>query len=169
MYKKDDIVMYGTPGVCRVAGITEKTFAGSTYRYYELRPVYDEKSTLFVPVDNQALVEKMHRVLSAEDIQELIQAAPGEETVWIEDETERKKRYKEIVESGDRKALICAIKALYSHQQEREKEGKKIHVCDERFFKEAERILYDEFAYVLRIDRSEILNYIFKQVEEPTA
>lgn len=169
MYKKDDIVMYGTPGVCRVAGIIEKDFAGSAHQYYELHPVYDEKSTLFVPLENPALVEKMHRLLSAEDIEALLSAVPEQQPVWIADEAARKQHYKEILECGDRKALICAIKTLYLHQQECRKEGKKIHVCDERFFKDAERILYDEFAFVLKIDRDKILSYILSRTEEVTA
>ena len=46
MFRKDDIVVYGAPGVCRIVGIIQKTFAGSTHAYYELQPVYDEKSTV---------------------------------------------------------------------------------------------------------------------------
>lgn len=166
MYTKGDIVMYGTQGVCKITGITEKKFAGERHEYYELKPVYDEKSVLFVPVKNEALVEKMHRVLSAEAVDELIQAMPEEGAVWIEDEKERKKRYKEVLEQGDRKALVRTIKSLYTYRQKLKAAGKKIHVCDENFLKEAERVLYDEFAYVLRIDREKILEYIVNQVEE---
>lgn len=164
MYRKDDIVMYGTQGVCRITGITEKNFDGGIHEYYELRPVYDEKSTLFVPVANEVLTGKMHRVLSADAIDDLIQAMPEEKTDWIADEGERKRRYKEIMETGDRKELVKMIKTLYLYQQKQQAAGKKIHVCDEHFLKEAERILYDEFAFVLRIDREKILDYIIGQV-----
>ena len=165
MYQKDDIVVYGAPGVCRISGIIEKTFGGISGQYYELKPVYDEKSTLFVPVENQELVDKMHRVLSADSIKALIQSVSEEETAWIADEAERKQYYKEILDTGDRRELFRAIKALYLHRQHCQKDGKKMHVCDERFFKEAERILYDEIAFVLQIDRDQILHYIFAAIQ----
>ena len=164
MYRKDDIVMYGTQGVCRITGIMERNFDGGKHEYYELRPVYDEKSTLFVPVANETLTGKMHRVLSADAIDALIQAMPEEKTAWIVDEGERKRRYKDIMETGDRKELVKMIKTLYLYRQKQQAAGKKIHVCDEHFLKEAERILYDEFAFVLRIDREKILDYIIGQV-----
>jgi len=120
---------------------------------------------LFVPVDNPALANKMHRLLSAEDIRALIRTAPEETPVWIADESVRKQHYKELLEKGDRKALIGAIKMLYQHRKDCQSQGKKVHVCDERFFKEAERVLYDEFAYVLKLERTQIVNYILSEIE----
>ena len=35
-----------------------------------------------------------------------------------------------------------------------------MHVVDERFFKEAEKILYEEFAFVLNIKIEEVLPFI---------
>ncbi len=167
MFQKDDIITYGTAGVCKITEIIEKDFSGARQPYYELRPVYDEKSTLFVPVDNPALAGKMHRLLSAEDIHALIHSAPEETLTWIADESSRKQYYKDILDHGDRKALINTLRMLYHHRQDCQTQGKKVHVCDERFFKEAERVLYDEFAYVLRLERDQILQYILSQLEEP--
>ena len=47
--------------------------------------------------------------------------------------------------------------------------GRKVHVCDERFLKEAEKILYDEFAHVLDIEPEQVLPYIFDQIESAEA
>ena len=169
MYKKDDIIMYGTSGVCRVVGMIERDFGGTSHPYYQLQPVYDEKSTLFVPLENPALVEKMHGVLSADAVEELLHTTPEQQPAWIADEASRKQHYKEILEGDDRKALICAIQALYRHRQSCREEGKKLHVCDERFLKDAERILYDELAFVLKIDRDKILGYILSKLDNATA
>ena len=57
------------------------------------------------------------------------------------------------------------IKALYHHQQVRQAQGKKLHVSDERFLKEAERTLYDEFALVLHISQEQVLPFILDQIE----
>ena len=160
MYKKDDVVTYGSQGVCKVAAISEKNFDGIIHQYYELVPVYDRKSTFFVPVANNSLTDKMHSVLTAEDVKSLIKSIPGENPAWIEDESVRKTKYKEILDSGDRRALVRALKALHRYRAFRHEEGKKIHVCDEHFIKDAERVLYDEFAFVLNIERNRVVEYI---------
>jgi CarD family transcriptional regulator len=51
------------------------------------------------------------------------------------------------------------------HQQELKEKGKKLRVSDERFLKDAEKVLYDEFAHVLDIKREEVLPFIFEQIE----
>ena len=56
------------------------------------------------------------------------------------------------------------IKALYHHKQERLSEGKKFYVSDERFFREAENMLYEEFAIVLHISKDQVLPFILEQI-----
>ena len=83
--------------------------------YYTLKPVYSENSVIYVPMHNEALLHKMRRVLSPEEIYALIQAMPYQEVSWIEDENKRKETCRDILSRGDRMELIRAIKALYLH------------------------------------------------------
>ena len=85
--------------------------------------------------------------------------------IWIENENQRKEAYREIIARGDRTELVKMIKTLYLHQQQRQAIGKKLHIADERFFKEAEKMLYDEFALVLNIKQEEVLPFILEQIE----
>ena len=87
------------------------------------------------------------------------------EPYWIGDENERKVRYKEILARGDR-SLIRLIKALYLHGQKLEAEGKKLHIADSHFLKDAEKALYDEFAHVLELQRGEVLPFIVSRIEK---
>ena len=57
------------------------------------------------------------------------------------------------------------IKALYFHQREQQKNGRRLHITDERFMKEAEKMLYEEFAYVLNIRKDQVLPFILNQVQ----
>ena len=134
-------------------------------RYYVLKPVYNSNSTVYVPVDNETLTAKMRRVLSAAEIYEIIRAIPSESSMWIEDENERKEKYREILQRGDRMELVRIIKALYHHQQAQRAKGKHLHTADEHFFKEAEKMLYDEFALVLQIRPDQVVPFILQQVE----
>lgn len=165
MYGINDTVLYGAYGVCKIRDITEKEVDGHKQEYYVLKPVYDGNSTIFLPVHNEKTTEKMRHVLSAEEIYALIKAMPAESTIWIDDEAARKGRYKEILTKGNRAALVMLIKTLYLHQQAQMEKGKKLHAADEHCMKDAEKMLYDEFAHVLDIKREQVLPFIFEQIE----
>lgn len=165
MYNVNDTIMYGTQGICEIIEIAEKEFMGTKKKYYVLKPVGDKAATVFVPVNSEKAESKMRRILSEEEICQLIECMPQENVKWIENENERKETYKKIIASGDRAELIRMIKALYLRKKEREADGKKLYLSDERFFKEAERILYEEFQYVLNIQKDEVLDFIVKKIE----
>ena len=164
MYHINDTILYGSHGVCKITGIAKKDFGRVSDEYYVLEPVYNN-FTIYVPMHNQVLAEKMHRVLSAEEIQDMIRSMPEENTTWIENENERKNRYKEVISRGDRRELLRMIKSLYLHQQTQQAKGKRLHMSDERFFHEAEKMLYDEFALVLDIPPEQVLSFILEQIE----
>ncbi len=166
MFQVNDTIMYGTQGICKITEITEKDFMGTKKEYYVLKPMNDKAATLFAPVNNEKIEGKMRRILSEYEICQLIESMPKEEANWIQNENERKEQYKRIILEGNHVELIKMIKALYMHKQKREAEGKHLYLSDERFFKEAERILYEEFQYVLNIKREELLPLIFKKIEE---
>lgn len=165
MYQVNDTVLYGTHGICRVSEITMKKLYQSNIQYYVLVPVYQDTTTLFVPVENQKLVSKMRRILSASEIHNIIRSMPEEGLIWIEDDAQRYEAYNKIVRSGDRTQLVQLIKTLYLHQQEKREQKKKLHTADEKFMKDAEHLLYEEFAYVLNIKREQVLPFITQQIQ----
>ena len=61
--------------------------------------------------------------------------------------------------------MVRMIKALYLHQREQQAKGRKLHMADDRFFKEAERMLYEEFALVLQMKKEEVLPFILEQLQ----
>lgn len=160
-----DTVLYGTQGVCRIERTEKQRVRGNDIEYYVLCPVYNENSTVFVPMQNDALVSKMRSILSAEDIYEMIRSMPEEDTIWIDDENQRKLSYQQLINEGDRKKLVQLIKTLYLHKLSQEKKGRKLHQSDETMLKQAEKLLYDEFALVLNIQPEEVLPFIMEQVE----
>lgn len=164
MHNINDMVLYGTEGICRITDISVRNMHGEDIEYYVLKPVGENNSTIFVPTGSETLTAKMRRIMSAEEIYALIRTMPDEEIEWIENENMRKQRYKEILADGDRKELVRMIKAIYLHEQERKKIGKKLHLSDEKFLKDAEKLLYEEFAHVLNIKKDEVLPFIMEQI-----
>lgn len=166
MFQVNDVILYGAQGVCKITGTEEKTISGVKKAYFVLKPVNEKGATIFVPTDNEIVLKKMRRLLTKEEIHKLIDAMPQENAVWIANENERRLQYAGILARGDHRELIRMIKAIYVHKKERETEGKRLHMSDERFFKDAEQILYNEFQYVLGLTgKSELMNYILARIE----
>ena len=164
MFNVNDTILYGTHGICKISDISEQKFNGSTKKYYILQPLHNASSTIYVPMDNEKLLAKMRRILSEEEIYELIKAMPDKETTWIENKNERNEHFRSILASGDRTEIIKLIKVIYQHKEELKAMSKKLHASDEQFFKEAEKIIYDEFALVLNIRYDQVLPFIVDQI-----
>ena len=163
----NDAVLYGIDGICHVTRVTTKIIDGKPEEYYVLHPVDQETTTIYVPTANETLVSRMHRLLSLDEVIELIRTIPEEETIWIEDDTKRRTAYGQILLGGDRRELLKLIKTLYQRAQELKHGKRKMHAADEKMMKEAEKRLYDEFAHVLRIEPEQVLPFIFRMIGGP--
>lgn len=163
MFNINDTIMYGSQGVCRILDIREESFGGEPKLYYVLEPVYEGNSTIYCPVDSDKI--SLRKLLTLPEIHELIQLMPDTEANWIENDQERKEKFNNIVKQGDHRELICLIKTLYFHRQAKIEAGRKPHAIDERLMKEAEHILYSEFAHVLQIQPDEVLPFIMGQLD----
>ena len=165
MFQVNDMVLYGTNGVCELVGIEKRDCGGRMVEYYILKPFYTNNSTVFVPVNNEKLTSKMRHVLTKEEIGQMIAEIPGNPSEWITDERERKERFKDIAGRADTFEMIQLIEALLEHQREVMERGKKLHIADERMLREAEKMICDEFAYVLGISQEEVPAYITSGLE----
>ena len=116
-------------------------------------------------MDNRELTAKMRRVLTVEEIDTLIDGMHEDPEEWIDNDGERKRVFQEILESGDRKKIMHMIRLLYLHREQQKKRGKKLHITDERTFREAEKILHEEFAHVLQIPTDQVVPYIAAKLE----
>lgn len=159
MFSVGQLVLYGTNGVCTVEDITEKTVGSFQAEYYVLKPTSAAASTLFVPTANEQLVGKMRPVMTAEEINGVLsQKSDGGE--WIESKNERTEAFKDIIASGDPAALLGMIRLLHAHRDLQTGQGKRLHLSDERFLKEAEKMIGEEFSLVLGVDRDEAIALI---------
>ena len=121
-----------------------------------------EESTIYCPVDNEKA--PIRKLLTAEQIQELIRIMPDTEMKWIENDQRRRERFDEILKRGDHEELVKLIKVLYLNREEKERTGKKFHIADEKAMKESESMLYSEFAHVLKIQPDEVVPFIMGQL-----
>lgn len=149
MYKINDYVSYGMQGVCQVCDIIERMTGDVSVSYYVLSPVYGNPVSVYVPIDNELLTSRIHPLLSAAQIQALADAVPELPNIWVPEDNHRKEAFKEILLSGERERVGALIKTLYQHRAAQKARGKKLHLTDERYLREAEKILFCEIALVM--------------------
>ncbi len=160
MFAVNDTVFYGVHGVCTVSEISKREFCGAVSDYYTLKPVYSERSTVYVPVGKEGENEKLRKVLSEEEVYEMIRSLPTSKTMWVENDSLRKSTYAGVLKSGSPSALASLIKTLYERQTELEKQNKKMHASDKRALSEAEKMLHEEIAFVLHLERDRVVSFI---------
>ena len=162
MFCVGQTVLYGTNGVCTVDDVTEKKIGKSKMEYYVLKPVCTNTSTLFVPISNETLVSKMRSILSEEEANGILLHLPeiGE---WNDNKPERTETFRAVISSADSVELIRMIRLIHSHELQQLADGKRLHISDERFLKEAEKMVCEEFTLVLHTTREELLDRIFEE------
>ncbi len=160
MFNIDDYVVYKTNGVCRITGIKKETFGRDTKEYYILTTVYGNPSNVYVPVDNEALVSKMKKIISIDKIHDIIDKSQDKTVDWIENDRERGEAYSAMISEGEPSLLFSLVKTLYNHKKEVESAGKKFRANDKRIMDSAEKILHEEFAMALDIEPDMVAPFI---------
>ena len=131
-----------------------------TIKYFVLEPMEQSAAKYYIPSENPAALAKLRHIISRDDLDKLLSSDEIRGNCWITDESRRKLRYKELINSCDRVALLQMINALHVHKQEQAAMGRKFHLCDENFLRDAEKLLNAEFSLVLGIPSDEVENYI---------
>ena len=67
MYKVNEIVAYSSQGICEITEICQREIAGTVMDYYVMKPVFDSRSTVFVPVSNEKLVSRIRKTMTASE------------------------------------------------------------------------------------------------------
>lgn len=166
MYQIGDVVRYASFGVCTVKAIEKRDFSGEELEYYVLESADSIKNRFYIPTSNETLLSQLKSVCTRDEAEKIILDMPDEKPMWINEDIDRRDKYREIIKSGDRHGIVSIIKALYEKGLELSDEHKKLHATDERLMNEAENVLYNELSYALDIPREEVLPYIKERLAD---
>ena len=166
MYEIGKRVLYGIHGVCRITGVESMRFGKARAKYYVLEPVEQPGAKFYIPVENEAAVAKLRPLLSREELLALLHSEEVRNYPWIADENQRKLRFRELINSGDREALMGMIGALLRHKKAQLAAGRKFHQSDENFLRDAEKLLSAEFSTVLGIEPGQVGSYVISAMNE---
>ena len=164
MYSIGDKIMYSSFGICKVTAIEKRNLTGEEQEYYILKLINSDKNIFYVPTNNDTALSKMHPICSKAEVDELISHMNSEGLIWIDNDIRRKEEYSRIIKDADNHEIIRLIKTLYLRRKELAESGKKLRSTDENYLSLAENMLFEEFAYALDIDKSEVVEYIEKHI-----
>ena len=165
MYEIGQQVLYGIHGVCTITAIERMRFGKEKAKYYCLEPLDQPGARYYVPVENAAAVSKLRRLMSREELLELLHSEQVRNYAWIADENLRKLRFRELIGSGDREQLMGMIGALHRHKKAQLAAGRKFHQSDENFLNDAQKLLNAEFAQVFGMEPKAVSAFILREME----
>ena len=160
MFQAGDRVVYGMHGVCDVKDLEEKIVDKKQVSYLVLEPLGQPGSRYLVPTHNAAAMAKLRSMLTKEELEEMIRSEAVREDCWIRDEGQRKQTYRELISSGDRQKLMGMVHALYRHKKQQAELGRKVHLCDDNFLRDAEKLLMGEVAIVMGLEPDQAKQYV---------
>ena len=150
-YKIGDYVLCGFSGACQVVEIGPLSFGGSDQIYYSLKPVYDARSTIYVPVSKEnEITRKVITKPEAEEILKKVTAVGSTEVIY------EKEACEEVLKSGDNVAVFGVIRQLRNLRKENRKKHKGLNISEERILRDAERIFFSEIATAFDMTMEEI-------------
>lgn len=167
MFHENDLIVYGNTGVCRVKaigplkGISE---ASEDRMYYTLEPVYDQKGTIYTPVDTKVY---MRMVISPDEARALIEKIPKIKARPLECQNQRllSEQYQASISTHRCEDLVQLIRTVYMRSKQALANGKKPAQVDERYMKRAKELLYGELAAALDMPYKDVELYIRSTVE----
>lgn len=163
MFQKNELIIYGGIGVCRVVDIGHPQGVrniDASRLYYTLAPLY-QQGMIYTPVDTAAF---MRPVLTRQEAEELILQIPGirEEECAGRDQ---KMQYHSFLATHRCEDLVQLIKTTYARTHRERKGGSwKPSGVDQAYLRRAEGLLQGEFAVALGIEPGEVAGYIRKRL-----
>lgn len=164
MFQREDLVLYGIHGICKIVDLEVKRIDRKQIEYYVLEPIDQSGARYYIPTQNEAAVSKLRPMITYQELDKLLHAESTYVYTWVEDENQRKQLYRDLITSGDRTELIRMVHALHKHKEEQQLAGRKFHLCDENFLRDAKKLLAAEFSLVLNIPEEEVGNYIINSM-----
>lgn len=163
-FEKGEKVLYSVNGVCEITDITERFFGKTVMRYYVLKPISNNAATLFVPVNNENLVRKMKRLMTQPQLDEVLNAVSSKDVEWNSNEAVRKEEFRNTISFGNVSEILILLKSIWIHRRMQNSKGRKLHISDEMYLREAEKIIKEEISTVIGVEQDEVIPYIKNKI-----
>ncbi|WP_291707871.1 CarD family transcriptional regulator [Clostridium sp.] len=154
LFKKGDLVIYSSHGICKIDDICEKKISNVTKSYYSLHPMDDRKLSISIPVDNDKV--NIQELLTKEESENIIDSFKFEGYEWIDMSNERNTKYNEILKQGNRTEIAKIANTLMKKKIEIEDNNKKFYEKDKKILQSIQNALFAELAFILNTTSEDI-------------
>lgn len=162
----NEYVMYRQIGICQIIDIRKENFGGSNEKIYYVLKTMTDKTTIYVPVDSENISLHMRHILSVDEIQSIIDKSEESLNEWVEDSKLRSEYFEQILQNGNMAEILWIVKVLSMHKIYVDKNNKKFYASDEKILSKAEKLITEEFAFILGIDKRQVIPYIIKHINQ---
>ncbi len=156
MYSVGQKVVYGIHGVCSIVDVERRKIDRKFIDYYVLEPIHQCEARFYIPSANENALKKIRPIITKEKMEAIVSCPADPNAIWTDDENQRKQRYREMITNAQCEELLTIVRALYRHKNQQLEQGKKFHLCDENFLRDAERLIRGEVSCVLGMEESEV-------------
>lgn len=167
MFQTGELLVYGTTGVCRVEGVTrlDQTGPNKHRQYYVLKPLFQD-GVIYSPVDHQKV--PIRPLITREEANALIDLIPTLRVEACRAPTLQalSQHYQSVVHSNSCKELLELMMSIYAKRQQAEAQNRHLGIVDERYHKQAERLLHGELSAALDIPFDEVPHYISQRLSK---
>ncbi|RKX95218.1 MAG: CarD family transcriptional regulator [Spirochaetes bacterium] len=158
MYEVGSKVVYPLHGVGIISSIEEKTVLGKTHSYYIIKLGISDM-TVMIPVEKSDELGLRH-IVSSKDVKDALKLIKGEITHIEEDWKERYQNNFEKMKKGSLLDVAEVVKNLYHRNQ-----IKELSIMEKKLYENAFRLLVDEIAFVLNIEKEQAKALIAERLE----
>lgn len=166
MYKIGELVLYGGTGVCRVTEIKLQPFPGGEEQlYYVMQPLY-KPCVISVPVDSRKVF--IRPIITRDEVERLIKLIPTLNCPAFHCRASREltEHYDALMKHHDCQDWMELSISIRTKKEALLRQKRKFGSVDERFLKQAEDMLFGEFAAALEIPKEQVRGYIDAKLEE---
>ena len=149
MYNVSDIVAYSSQGICEITEICRREIAGTVMDYYVMKPLFDSRSTVSVPVSNEKLVSRIRRIMTADEAAALLDSINDGEILWLDNDAQRRDLYQTILTEGIPSRLASLFRTLMLRKRTLESSSRKLRSTDETCMRTAEKLIVRECSFAL--------------------
>ena len=168
MFQPGELVFYGNTGVCRVEEVTRLHQTGPDREklYYRLKPLQQD-GVIYTPVEHNSKVV-IRPVMTRAEAEALIDRIPELPSEAYHSATLQSlaQHYQEMLGAHSGEALLALMRSIYTKRAQAKAHKRRLGMVDERFFKQAERLLYGELAAALEIPEDQVEDYITRRIEK---
>ena len=165
MYQTGNLIVYGTTGVCRILGVSRSEDPGENKGrlYYLLKPLRQD-GVIYTPVEGGKV--PIRPIMSAAEAEALIDLIPSiqAEAVYAPTLQALSQHYQAVLRTCDCTQVLRLTMSIYRKQQAALEKNRRLGMVDERYMKQAERLIHGELAAALHIPFEAVPTYIARRV-----